>query len=391
MAINVTADSIVITVSAIVYWSQSPAAGRDPALDITLDNISTPVYVGIAVSITGSWFNVGIIGDPIVITLTPLADFPVGVLVAADSIDIAIGIVSSDIFLGPNKSNWIQWSNIGSLVFTIGRDNVAGERPLDWKGQIYVIRKLGDRVVAYGENGVSILKPSSRQYGLKTISKIGLYSINAVTGDEDVHYFIDILGQLWKLGDSLELLDYSEFFSAMSSLVMSYDAESGAIYICDGNYGYVYSIKNKSLGRCSPNITGIGSRDGTLYVASAGAIDTPTFEICTDIYDLGTRKFKTVKSVEVGTDLTESMQASIDYRVSNKVAFSSLGWSPVNLEGISYLSCYGLEFRFKLRVQTYEYFEIDYFKINGQIHNYSYTEHMLSSINEQRRIIKYGS
>ena len=120
---------------------------------------------------------------------------------------------------------------------------------------------------------------------------------------------------------------------------------------------------------------------------SPGEVEIPAFEICTDIYDLGTRKFKTIRSVEVGTDLTENMEASIDYRVSNKIPFSNIGWHPVTLEGVAHMVCYGLEFRFRLRVQNYEYFEIDYLKLNGLIHNYSYTEHKLHSISERRRVM----
>lgn len=406
MSIDVTADPIVTTATILgtdEFWiavgtpintstslyavrSQFPYAAINPALDMEFDcqlDYDNPDILEVIVTLTGGWFNVSVIADPIDVLASQQGEWIDGLLMDADPIVVTVSFKDADILLEVAKKNWIKWSDIGSLDFTIGRANVAGERPLDWAGWIYDVRKLGSKVVAYGENGVSILKPADKYYGLETVSRLGLYSFGAVTGTDKIHYFIDSKGQLWELGETLTLLDYSEFFSLMSDLIMSY-VENGVIYICDGTIGYVYSPLDKSLGSGPVNITGVGSKDGNLYLTSPAAVEIPTFEICTDIYDMGTRKFKTIRSIEVGTDLTENMEASIDFRVSNKVSFSDIGWHPVTLEGVSTMYCYGLEFRFKLRVQTYEYFELDYLKINGLVHNYSYTEHTLRSISEQR-------
>jgi len=377
-------DAAAIEISFEVQGIRTiwPPALRDPTLDQELD--LTGSELGISISIHGDWLNVGILADPIEVSVAPVGDFVSGVLVIADPVPIVFVIQDADIVLETTRKNWLKWSDIGSLDFTIGMSNVAGERPLDWSGWIYEIKKLENKVAVYGENGVSILTPTNKYYGLATIHRTGLYSQRSVVGTDEVHYFIDKNGQMWRLKDDLMLLDYSEFFSLMSDIVMSYDVLNNLIYICDGTYGYIYSPRTNSLGGGPVNITGVGTKDGELYVTSAGELAIPTFELWTDIYDMGTRKFKTIRSIEVGTDLTENMEASINYRVSNRVAFSSLDWCPVTLEGVSSLPCYGLEFRFGLRVLNYEYFEIDYLKINGLIHNYSYTEHTLHSINERR-------
>jgi len=388
MAINVTADPIVLTLDFRAIRTQWPGVPRNVGYDQELS--VDPIII--TITPVGTWLNVSVAADPITITLGVIGTVPGAtgsMTVSASAIVITIGFSDIDIVLENLRKNFVQWSDIGHLDFTIGRDNVAGERPLDWAGWIYKTKKLNDKVVAYGENGVSILTPSDRFYGLKTVHRLGLLSQHAMTGTDDAHYFIDKIGQLWQFKESLELLDYSEFLSLMTNPVMSYDTENNLVYICDGTYGYIYSPKDKSLGKGPANVTGIGVKDGTIYIASPGAVATPAFEVCTDIYDMGTRKFKTVRSIEVGTDLVNLMEATIDYRVSNKVAFSTLDWTPVTLEGVAHIYCYGLEFRFRLRVQTYEYFELDYLKINGLIHNYSYTEHMLRSVNEQR--LGYGS
>ena len=272
-----------------------------------------------------------------------------------------------EILLEGLRSNFVKWSQIGHLDFTIGRSNVAGEMPLDCKGWVYGIKKLNDKVVAYGENGISLLTPTGVKYGLNTIYRIGLKSKQAVTGDDSIHYFIDNKGQLYSLGESLQKLDYSEYLSAMSSLVMSYDAENELVYICDGTLGYVYSPRDKSLGSGPVNVTGISSQGGILYVAAPSTILMPNFENCTDIYDLGTRKLKTVFSLEYGIDVEATLQAKIDYRRDKAVAFSQTSWHDVDEKGFANITCNGREFRFRTRLTSYEWITLDYINVNGEV------------------------
>lgn len=389
MTINITASPGVIVLSSYAVRTQWPAIPKDFMLDSGFDCDYEEAIPVVTFSAHGSWLNVDIDADPGVITLVPLGNFPSGFTITAEAGIITLRPTGS-IVVESIRQNWVKWSGIGNLDFTIGRDNVAGERPLDWSGWIYAIKKLGNKVIAYGKNGVSILNPSDKFYGLDTIHHLGLYSQGTVAGSDNVHFFIDKKAQLWALGEKLEFFGYIEYLSNMISPVMSYDIENELIYICDGVYGFVYSLRDRSFGTCSPNITGAGLKDGTLYITSSADIATPTFELCTDIYDMGTRKFKTIRSVEIGTNLAETMEASVEYRVSKAGNFSNNGWHLVNPNGETFLPCYGLEFRFKLRVQTYEYFEIDYIKLNGLIHHYSYTEHMLRSVNGQRNY-SYGS
>jgi len=100
----------------------------------------------------------------------------------------AYAFAEGDILLENLKSNWVKWSNIGQMDFTIGRDNIAGERPVDWKGWIYAIKKMGGRAIVYGKNGVSALIPSENVWGLQTVYRIGLKGKNAIAGDEAIHF-----------------------------------------------------------------------------------------------------------------------------------------------------------------------------------------------------------
>lgn len=330
----------------------------------------------LSMSIHGQMLSTYIAADPLVFTMSIIGNWPVSQLITATPLTFTMSMVFSDtdLLIEKYKDNWIQWSGIGTFDFTIGSGNVAGEMPMDWNGVVWDIRKLGKRVMVYGENGVSILTPVGNFFGLQTIYTIGVMGKNAVCGNDFEHFFIDKIGQLWRMTEGLEKLDYSEYLSDLSSPIMSWDNEKNLIYICDGELGFVYSPDNRSMGKGPPNITGIHYKDGTSYTVSPDIIEIPYFELTTDTYDFGTRKEKTVFGIEVSTDLNGSLQASVEYRKNYREPFRDIGWHPVTHQGKAHMPCYGVEFRFKLRSLVYEYFEIDYFKINGVIHGFSHLD-----------------
>jgi len=282
----------------------------------------------------------------------------------------AYALAYGDLVLENLKKNWIAWSKIGSMDFTIDRKNIAGTRALDWSGWTYCVKKLGGKAVAYGENGVSFLIPSGKAWGLKTIYRVGLKSKQAVAGTEDIHFFIDNKDQLFSLSEGLQKLDYSEYLTVLTDPVLSFDIEANLLYICDGTYGFVYSPIDKSLGKGPVNITGISSQGGTLYVAAPAAITTPAFEICTDIYDAGSRAPKTLWAVEVGTNIEQALSVCINHRKSKAESFSSTPWTITNPSGVAFIPCYGVEFQFRVKADEYEEFDPDYINVFGAIHGY---------------------
>lgn len=392
--LDLIADPIVVTTYMQGILSHNPAAVRNTALDILYDcrrtgNDGLPVGVPIVTTtILGTWLNKRIVASPIEITTSILGTMlPAKMLSTTALILVTVSISpNADMITVGVKKNWVQWSNIGHLDFTVWKDNIAGERPLDWKGWVYGIKKLGNKIVVYGQNGVSLLAPSGSTFGLLSVHSIGLKGKQAVAGNEKVQFFIDSSGDLYSLGETVmkaslfeasiypEKLGYSEYLASLSNPVLSWDEKNNLLYICDGIYGYVYSADSKSLGAGPINVTGAGKQSGTSYITASATIVNPVFEICTDIYDMGSRKNKTISSIELGTDVAGDLWASVDYRLDKADAFSSLGWKRVNPSGIVPIPCFGLEFRFRVKRTTYAYFELDYIKVNGVIHNYSYLD-----------------
>ena len=371
--------SNIVTAPGVFYYS------FNPNLDKVFNFKDNPIVINLTQS-TISIDPVGILTYPIELTisvsgdsidsgkfinLTPITLSLYTILNKSKTVSL-VGVATSD---SGGKKNFVRWSKIGYVDFTIDETNVAGERPMDFSGYVHSLKQLDNKVIVYGENGISAMIPSGVNYGIAPIYKRGTKGRYASCGDDKQHFFIDDLGQLHSLNSQqLTKLDFSEFLSLMSNPVMTYDQERQMIYITDNTYGYVYSIENNSLGNGPVNITGYGYKSGTDYLTSPAIISTPKFEITTDIYDFGTRKLKTIEQMEVGTDLTQHLYASLEYRKNYSDEFKQIPWTIVTPTGIAYLRCFGVEFRFKLKSYIYEYFELDWMKIKGFIHNYSYRD-----------------
>ncbi len=386
--------SIVAEPFELTLWQRGNSTIYPPPevnsdLNITIDcgdDDEIAEHGTITLSILGTYLNVNIAADPFIISTSITSDEDIVGLLPTTSIFSLSLSISGDVTVEAVKKNWLRWSDIGHLDFTIAEDNVAGTAPLDWAGWVYDSRKLGDKIVVYGENGVTLLTPTTAtyggytvlKYGMQTIYRIGVKNKGAVGGDESRHFFIDTIGQLFKVDDKLERLGYNEYLSSMINPILTWDAEKNLLYICDGLTGYIYSPDNKSMGSGPVNITGIGSRDGTKYVLASGTITTPPFNWCSDIYDFGTRKNKTITGIEIGIDLVNTLYASIDYKLDKAGSFRSIPWSPVNPNAITYIRCFGVEFMIRLKTLTYEYFVPDYINIIGEIQDYSYLDSLRS-------------
>ena len=367
------ADANAGMTSAMSGWMGRLPADRNPALDLTfscgtLDSAGNNHYFNLSTSMIGSWISVNISASPLVVTLSQLGSFNQGIY-ANGLLTLTLSLLPSATyvnFVEAVKDNWIKWSDIGSLTFTVGKDNIAGERPLDWSGFVYCVKKLRNKLVAYGENGVSVLAPVGVVFGLEGVHNIGLKGKHAVAGTNSEHYFVDVFGNLFSMTETTKKLGYEEYLSQLNeSIVLTFDTESKLLYICDGVKGFIYNTSTGSFGEGPENITGIGYKSGTTYVTASSAITTAPFEICTDIFDLGTRAGKTIFSVELGTDLTTGLYVSVDWRRDKAGSFTQTPWYTVSAQGRAIVVAYGREFRFRVKTTSYESFDLDYIKVNG--------------------------
>lgn len=376
---TLSAGDLLISLRVINVLSRYPSTPIDTTLNRTINAEEYPL-VDVEVTIEGDYFNKSFDAGDLEIVLSVDGEEIDGQVIYLDPLEILLSITSLGTSLDSFYENWVAWSKIGVLDFTIDKTNVAGRMPVGWRGGIYDILKLGSSVVVYGENGVSIMTPSGTNWGMKTIHPFGIPDKSAVDGTETDHYFVDNTSRLYHLSnEGLKELNYSEYLKGLYCPVVRLDIDTGIVYICDNVLGFVYSTDSNSFGVGPVNVTGVKSQDSTKYVVGDGEIEIPPLYICTDIYDLGNRKPKTINTVEIGTNLATALQVMVESRAHNNREFIKSKWALVNPSGIAYIPCYGIEFRFHLRSYTYEYMEIDYLKVHGVIHGF----HGLDAI-EQR-------
>lgn len=375
--IDVVANPIIIGIEQSAIISQYPAALRNPSLDTTFDcslkdrlgNEDVGV-IKILVSQHGELLSTFIIADKIDIQLSQIGSIAVSVVNSVSAIIIPITLVQSDIDIGISKRNWITWSDIGSLNFAINRSNVTGEMPLNLSGFIYSIKKLGDHLVVYGEDKVFTVKAVETYYSNHQILDFGLKSKLSVAGNNSVHFFVDSFSRLWKYSGEFTLLGYKEFLLPLNNLSLTYNEIEGILYICNGDKGYVYLDNFKSMCEGPKDITGYAREK----ITSTTPINLTQFEFQSNIYDFGSRKNKTIQSIEVGTNIVNKLQVSIGYRITYDQDFIFTSWKDIGRKGILHFPVFGIEFIFKLRSTHVESIKIDYIKFIGVVHNYVFLD-----------------
>jgi hypothetical protein len=128
--------------------------------------------------------------------------------------------------LSGDHSNWVAWSDINNLKFVSSaeldqaRQNLSGYMPMPWQGDVLRVATMGDKVIAYGDNGITALSLASTTYGQIPVYDVGIQSQGAMTtngkaDDGAIHYFVDKTGWLYKMAGNLEIdrLGYKEFLN----------------------------------------------------------------------------------------------------------------------------------------------------------------------------------
>ena len=276
------------------------------------------------------------------------------------------GSVTGSFWALSARTNWGLTSHIGYLDFTKTDDGEVQDIVMPWSGTIQAIKRLGKGTVFYGDNGISLVSPIGSLWDADTVLMgVGIKGKNAVcvSPDFSTHYFIDNNGFFHILGESLQSIDFSNYFTDMSSnTVLNYDSYNNRVYISDGNYGFVWT--NQGLGQGPANLTGLGYDSNTLYAAGNGNyVDIEPLKITTDIVDFGTKKSKTITSIEVGSSAESDLFVSIDYRWKPSDVWFTSPKVKTDRSGVSYHNAQGVEFRFKLQQIGYEEISIDYITV----------------------------
>ena len=289
-----------------------------------------------------------------------------------------VGNISFDAWSEADE-NYIAWGNIGSASFVNDRMNVAGYRPMDYRGPIYKIKRLGEFIIAYGLNGIGILYPTTTPaptYGYEKLTEFGITSKGAVGGDDKVHCFIGKDGHVYKIALSgptafrqvpvLKQLGYKEKVSLLATTaVVSFipggeNNDEGDFYI--GDEDICYFLSSYGLSTTHQKVTSAHRVNGVpkgLYESDG---DTDFLGV-TDIVDFGFRGQKTIYTFEIGCSGSGTYSIALDWRMDTTAAFQTTQFVPLNNQGIASLICAGVEFRIRLKYTNPADIDVSYIKV----------------------------
>lgn len=271
--------------------------------------------------------------------------------------------------LGDDKENWVAWGGIGrveldTLLSKEDRSNTSGFMPMGFSGDIYTIKKLGDKIIVYGAQGISAMKPGSirpyktmAQFGREDLFDFGIAGRNCVAGDEKIHTFIDNLGYLHAMDATGKhsRLGYKNFISNLDSeIVITQDVLKSEYYISDGSRCYVMATGMSEVFQCP---SGLVRQGAALYGTTYNAADTTAY-ITTNSFNMMTDSIKTVQTVEAmmaGTNL----QGAIDYKYQPSEAFTRGMVKNISRHGTFVPMISGVDFRLHLKASTYVDFSVD--------------------------------
>jgi hypothetical protein len=339
----------------------------DPALNVTFECLYQDGAIRLEPRLDGHSLSATIPVEltRIVLSLRIGSYIPQGAVARGNVISLNL-VLRAEALIESSRRNWVGWSKIGEASFVLDTVNDAGYRPMNWRGDVLAIKQLGRGAVIYGSNGITLMSPVSSPaptFSFRDLAYTGLLSKDAVCGTEFIHYFIDAKYQLWKLTpEGATYLDFSEHLKVLINPVLFYDEYIKHVLISDSEHGF--TLAEDRMGDGYSKLSGYVYESGSLLVSSPQLIEYEPLSLTTDILDFGRRSQKTLTNIQVGTDVPEWLEIAYDYRYDLKQPFRSTRWVRLNIEGIAYLACAGIDFRIKVRARRVARLDVDYINIS---------------------------
>jgi len=284
------------------------------------------------------------------------------------SIEMAmLGYPSSSLFdeLKPMFIDHVRKGDIGFL-------------PVPVRGDILVLKQLGDSVVAYSKAGIVTIQPNPisrtpRYIFRKVFDGIGIAGRAHVGGDEREHVFVDHQGFAWRLrpDSGPQRLNYSEFLSGMvdseasKRVIISHDSEEQEHYIGNGTSCYVIGPTGAGEQQTDcPTTLALSETDG--LIGPCKDLDK-TSVITSNVFDMGIRDFKLIQQIELGYEGITSPQISVSWKAAASDSWTESDRKSVSPDGVVTSVVQGLQFKINIYGTFSASSKIDYVMIRWSL------------------------
>lgn len=205
---------------------------------------------------------------------------------------VAVGLNNSFYERGLNS---IAWSKIGSLDFTLDKQNVAGFREADELGELFSVVQLGSSFAIAGENGIGLLTPAGTTFGFRKVLSVAISDANQIASSGTKVFVIDKDGILYSISsEGVAILGFQSKLKGLTTK-LSFDRLNNELYISLGN-GESLVIGNETAWSVGKDINTVGYNKGKT-ILGATAVSNITRVIETGIKSFETAGHKTVSEV----------------------------------------------------------------------------------------------
>ena len=257
------------------------------------------------------------------------------------------------------------------LFLDYWRRNDCGLMPATFQGGVQCLKPLGNEIVAYGEDGISIFTPATEPtptFGVRHVASIGIHGRRAIGGTDSQHVFVDKEGVAWSLStEGLKRLGYEEFTAGMidETIIVTLDERNNEYYISDGNETLLLTSQGAGKSPYHPiSLVLVEGQLAGIYNSDASTEGI----VVSDIFDFKNADFKTITTIELGMYKKETANAyiALDYRYSGYGDFTRSTWMKVNDAGWVRMQITANQFRLCIKISDYENFKLDYANIKWQ-------------------------
>lgn len=247
----------------------------------------------------------------------------------------------------------------GSRFAEAMQRNDMGFMPMPWDGPVWAVKRLGNYVIVYGEEGIAALRSMVEvpTLGMIPLLDYGINSRSHVGGGDKGHVFVDTKGQIRKINPDLtiQLLDYGEFIGPIldDDFHVAYDENENEYYLGSGSKSYLLS--DIGLTEIHQIVTSIlTNENGKVGVFEDTGVTTST--IVTNVIVIGNTALNVLTSIEVDGEYESGIEVAIDYRYGRRDAFTRSPFVKLNSMGWVRFNYGGLEFRVAIRAPDFTKF-----------------------------------
>ena len=255
------------------------------------------------------------------------------------------------------------WSKIGNVDFTPDNFNTAGYRRCPFGGNVYHTRRLGDNVVGYSSEGITLLRPvnsPSTTFGFTELDNVGLINQGAMNGDLQRQVYVGedkILREITSQG--IKELGYEYYMEQLDDIIVSYDKKLKDFYISDSVKTFLLS--SSGLTEIPQHPSAVWRREAETYMLP-DTVDDYEMLIVTQPFDMQFAGQKTITSLETDLLLGDSPQGAVSYYL-NPSSYSTTPFKPFNDQNSCAITAAGNAFAFHLKFDpTYDNSRISYMK-----------------------------